>query len=189
MVFVELITTLCYNYYMKKQCSVNNCSEDMYALNYCVKHYTRFKKYGDPKGKKPKQTKCAVDKCLSKHYAKGFCTKHYARYRIHGDANVLKKGEQGKGYINGQGYKVVAVPDWLKKCFSKSTGHMPEHRLVMSEHLGRPLTKEETVHHKNGNKLDNRLENLELWASRHPRGQRVEDLLDFADEIIELYRK
>jgi hypothetical protein len=58
----------------------------------------------------------------------------------------------------------------------------------MEKHVGRPLLKEETVHHKNGITDDNRIENLELWASAHPYGQRVEDLLSFADEIIQRYR-
>lgn len=60
-------------------------------------------------------------------------------------------------------------------------------RLVMEEMLGRKLLPNETVHHRNGDKLDDRPENLELWASRHPKGQRVSDLVAFAEEILELY--
>lgn len=47
-------------------------------------------------------------------------------------------------------------------------GWMMEHRLVMQEHLGRPLEKWEQVHHRNGVKTDNRLRNLEVVThARH----------------------
>lgn len=64
---------------------------------------------------------------------------------------------------------------------------MREHRRVMELEIGRPLRHEETVHHINGVRSDNRIENLELWSSSHPSGQRVRDKIAWAKEILSLY--
>lgn len=62
-----------------------------------------------------------------------------------------------------------------------------EHRKIVENLIGRPLLSEETVHHKNGQKKDNRPSNLELWAGGHPAGQRASDLVKYAIEILMRY--
>ena len=54
-----------------------------------------------------------------------------------------------------------------------------QHRVIMEKHIGRKLEQFEHIHHKNGIRHDNRVENLELWATRQPYGQRVADLVKF----------
>ena len=94
----------------------------------------------------------------------------------------------GGRWINKDGYVMVYITDADKKYIrSSSRTYELEHVLVMSRHMNRMLTKEETVHHINGKRDDNRIENLELWSSSHPPGQRVVDKIKWAYEILSLY--
>lgn len=169
-----------------KPCSVEDCDRMARKLGYCIGHYERVKKYGDPRVHIPIQkikpgTKCSVDGCGRPYVAKDLCGPHYGRLKVHGDTlahiPIRKQGPNGFGTIDGRGYRVFYVDG----------KRIAEHRTVMEESLGRPLYPDETVHHKNGIRDDNRIENLELWCGIHPRGQRVEDQIAWAYEIIKRY--
>lgn len=99
------------------------------------------------------------------------------------------KRKAGEGNITKSGYKVITLPENEKghpNSFDERR-RMHEHTYVMVKQLGRPLKKGETVHHINGDRLDNRIENLELWHRSHPPGQRLEDKIKWAIDFLEQY--
>lgn len=98
-----------------------------------------------------------------------------------------------KAYAIEQPVRQVSAGGYIKVFVGRGypgaigSGHMLEHRKVMQDFLGRPLLKHENVHHVNGVRTDNRPENLELWSTSQPSGQRVEDKIRWAREFLALY--
>jgi hypothetical protein len=167
-------------------CSVDECENKAFARTWCNKHYIRWRAYGDPAAplREKKPLKCTVDDCNDKYFASGYCSKHYTRMRNYNDITVNKK-QTGRKWINTNSeYVIVLAPGHPN---ANRQGRIPEHRLIMSMHLGRPLVAKENVHHINGDKKDNRIENLELWTMHQPRGQRAADKVKYAIEILSLY--
>lgn len=78
----------------------------------------------------------------------------------------LAAGQQERK-LNAGGYRIVYAKG---EPGTFANGQMLEHRLVMQRTIGRPLESHETVHHINGDRTDNRLENLQLRTGRHGKG-------------------
>lgn len=84
----------------------------------------------------------------------------------------FRKPSNGEvGFKTSHGYVSVYMPEHP---FAARSGHVAQHRLVMEESIGRYLEADETVHHMNGRRDDNRLSNLQLRKGQHGAGQKWE---------------
>jgi hypothetical protein len=172
----------------KISCTIDGCDRGVAAKGLCSAHYQRQRKHGNPLAGLPLRDSgktlvphgiCRVEGCerRSRIAGRSLCGTHYQRWRKHGDPTKTLKNMAGR-YVNGNGYVMLATG---------SPRMVLEHREVMERALDRPLLSNENVHHLNGDRADNRLENLELWVKRQPPGQRVTDRIEDAVSLLRQY--
>lgn len=151
---------------------------------------------GNPKSSRAKQCrdcfagggivsiKCGREECGVLFYS------YRSNSRIYCSQSCTKAQQsleaRGNRHLDSDGYIRVRMPDHPN---ASKDGRVLEHIMVMADWLGRPLdtASGEEVHHINGVRDDNRIENLELWSTSQPAGQRIEDKVEWAKEILSRY--
>lgn len=144
----------------------------------------------------PHKPRCKVDDCNRPVFVGKdaiYCSMHKRRSnRSGGNPEGVGRGTPGKArgirnlegrYVTKEGYVRIKVPGRVG-----DSGWMLEHRYVMEQVLRRALLPGENVHHRDGNKENNHSDNLELWITFQPAGQRPEDLVEYAEEILRRYK-
>lgn len=178
-----------YDWVMRKPCSIIGCGAQSKARGLCNTHL-KWDKEGRNLHQEKAYTRffvktvCLVPNCEDENTSNGYCAACNLRWRRNiGPLAPRKARGKQLSFIDSNGYERYTAIHPLNKYGTPR----PAHRIVMEQSLGRELVEGENVHHINGDRTDNRIENLELWNTSQPAGQRVEDKVAWAREILALY--
>lgn len=161
-------------------CTGADCtSPGTFSKGFCQKHYAQDRRKNPPPGRE-----CSFPGCETGYERHGLCGAHSAQ-QGRGEAlrPVKERNQWSKWSVVTGGY----LCSWRTPEGGGGRERRMQHRHVMEEHLGRSLRKGENVHHLNGVRDDNRIENLELWSTFQPKGQRIQDKTDWAVEWLQMY--
>jgi hypothetical protein len=179
------------------ECAFRECGRAVLAKGLCSAHYwqqSQGKDLAPITEWDPRGEPCKADGCDRLSERRGLCQTH-ARRSSRGDEDwdrqIDPKAPNGTGYVGPDGYRHLTI----------NGRRVSEHRHIMEQLLGRPLPEGSSVHHLNGDRLDNttdgplrvdadgrlRSGNLVLWSSAQPAGQEVTDKVAYARQILADY--
>lgn len=187
------------------ECTIDGCDRPIKAIGLCSAHCNRHYR----RQNMVIETVCVIEGCYNEtgHGKRRRCTDHAKRCTHPGCTKwaktLLCRKHQNRKYgqtsldMDAPEYGFDGAGQWhrmedgyvirYQRNAEGKTVRVRQHREVMAEHLGRPLLRHENVHHINGVRHDNRIENLELWITSQPSGQRMTDVVAWAQEILETY--
>lgn len=179
-------------------CTFEGCTKPNHSGGLCGGHAKQAQS-GKPltplRTYKPRGGPCQVESHACPHAARhdGLCNRHYQR-RLENDPDwdrpIKAKAKNGEGHTDRHGYRIIYHDGRARR----------EHVVFVEELLGRRLLEGESVHHRNGNRADNRTDgplqlvhgrlrsgNLELWSTSQPAGQEIGPKLEWTVEMQEEY--
>ena len=125
---------------------------------------------------------CEYEDCSRFIFAMRYCETHYGQLK---KGRVMISLDPQKRRLRTVGARNVKEGGYIR--VKTMDGWEYEHRLAMMQQIGRSLFAHETIHHLNGIRDDNRIENLELWSTSQPKGQRVQDKVEWAASFLAEY--